>query len=137
MAFTNAEKGSIRKYLGWNARWVQFDSALERAFAFVAASSISGDTSSEDEARSLLAKIVAIEGEIDGSRARFKADKVGTIQLNRAEVTQLVQRGESYIGQLARVFGVPTKGYALRADSAGFEGTPWGPSGGGNSQRQG
>lgn len=137
MAFTNAEKGSIRKYLGWNARWVQFDSALERAFTFVDNSSAGGDTSSEDEARTILAKIVAIEVEIDGTHRRFKADQVGTIKLNRNEVRQLIDRGESYIGQLARVFGVDVKGSALRADLPSWVGTPWGGSGGGNSQRQG
>ncbi len=100
--------------------------------------SAGGDTSSEDDARALLAKIVAIEVEIDGTHRRFKADQVGTIKLNRLEVRQLIDRGESYIGQLARIFGVPVKGYALRADLPSFEGTPWGPSGsGGNSQRQG
>jgi hypothetical protein len=137
MAFTNAEKASIRNFLGWNARWVQFDSALERAFAFVESASDGGDTSSEDLARSLLASITSIQTEIDGTHPRFKATQVGTIKLNPAEVAQLVDRGESYIGQLARVFGVPVYGRALRADLPTGGGGPWGPTGGGNAQRQG
>lgn len=136
MAFTNAERAGIRKYLGWNARWVQFDSALERAFSFVDNQTAGGDTSSEDEARTLLGKITTIEGEIDASRTRFKANKVGTIELNRSEVGQLVGRGESYIGQLARVFGVEVKGSALRPDMAFSQG-PYGSGGGGSPQRQG
>lgn len=136
MAFTNTEKAEIRKYLGWNARWVQFDSALERAFAFVDNQSTGGDTSSEDQARTLLGKIQTIENEIDSSRSRFKANRVGPIELNRAEVAQLIGRGESYIGQLARVFGVEVKGSALRPDMA-FPQGPYGSGGGGSPQRQG
>ncbi len=128
MAFTTTERAGIRNYLGWNARWVQMDTALERAFSFVESSSSGGDTSSEDLARSLLAKIVAVEAEIDATHSRFKADKVGPITLNRREVSQLIERGESYIGQLARVFGVEVRGKALRGDL---------PTVGGNEQRQG
>lgn len=134
MSFSNGEKASIRNYLGWNAKFVQFDSGLERAFVFVENLSGTGDTSAEDLARTLLAKVVAIEVEIDATHSRFKADKVGPITLNRKEVTQLIERGEAYIGQLARVFGVEVKGYALRADLPKTHSSPWGPVGGGNEQ---
>lgn len=137
MAFTNTEKAGIRKYLGWNARWIQFDSGLERAFTFIQNSTTGGDSSSEDQARTLLGKITAIEVEIDNTHSRFKAEKVGPITLNPREVMQLIERGESYIGQLARVMGVEVKGKALRNDLPNTHGTPWGQSGGGNSQRQG
>lgn len=134
--FTNDEKTQIRKYLGWNAKFVQFDSGLERAFTFVENLTSSGDSSVEDDARAVLAKIVAIEVEIDHTHSRFKADQVGPIKLNRREVSQLVQRGESYIGQLARAFGVEVRGKALRADTPSSVSTPWGPMGdGGNEQR--
>lgn len=138
MALTLTEQAEIRKYLGWNARWAQFDSALERAISFVNQQSTGGDTSSEDQARTLLGKIQTIENEIDSARARFKADQVGTIKLNRREIAQLVERGETYIGQLARVFGVDVKGYALRNDVPSWQAGVNGPSGGGGSpQRQG
>lgn len=134
MAFTGTEMSEIRRLLGWQARFAQFDSALERAFAAIGGG---GFPDEENQARTLLGKIQTIETEIDGSRSRFKADQVGSIKLNRSEVRQLVERGESYIGQLARVFGVDVKGHALRADVPGFTAGPWGPSGGGNTQRQG
>lgn len=134
MAFSDDEKAGIRKYLGWQARFAQFDSALERAFAAIGGGSF---PSEENEARALLAKIQTVETEIDAARSRFKADKVGTIELNRREVNQLVERGESYIGQLARCMGVDVKGRALRADLPNFTASPWGPAGGGFPQRQG
>ena len=136
MSLTNTQRAEIRKYLGWNARWVQFDSALERAFLFVDNLTAGGDDSSEVQALALLVKIQTIESEIDASRARFKANKVGTIELNRSEVGQLVGRGEAYIGQLARIFGVEVKGSALRPDMAFSQG-PYGSGGGGSPQRQG
>ena len=135
MAFTSSEMSDIRKYLGWQARWAQYDSALERAFSAIGGGSYPDE---ENQARTLLGKIASIETEIDGTHPRFKALQVGTIKLNPDEVRQLVQRGESYIGQLARVMGVDVKGYALRANLPIFVATPWGPNaGGGGAQRQG
>lgn len=135
MAFTGAEMSAIRKYLGWQARFAQFDSALERAFAAIGGGAFPDE---ENTARTLLGQIQGIEAEIDAAHQRFQADKVGSIQLNRREILQLVDRGESYIGQLARVMGVPVKGRALRADLSTWGESPWGPqSDGGNEQRQG
>lgn len=134
MAFTADEQAAIRKYLGWQARFAQFDSALERAFSAIGGGAF---PSEETEARTLLGKIQSIEAEIDAAHIRFQANKVGTTELNRREVNQLVERGESYIGQLARCMGVDVKGRALRADLPNFTATPWGPSGGGFPQRQG
>jgi len=134
VAFTDVEKAGIRKYLGWQARFAQFDSALERAFAAIGGGSFPAE---EDQARALLGKIQAVEAEIDAAHARFKADKVGSIELNRREVQQLVERGESYIGQLARCMGVDVKGRALRADLPSYVASPWGPTGGGFEQKQG
>lgn len=136
MAFTDAEKSAIRKYLGWQARFAQFDSALERAFAAIGGNPDFAEE--ENTARALLVKIQGIEAEIDAAHGRFKADKVGSIELNRREILQLVDRGESYIGQLARCMGVPVKGRALRGDLSTWGESPWGPAGdGGNAQRQG
>ena len=135
MAFTDTEKADIRKYLGWQARFAQFDSALERAFSAIGGGAFPAE---EQQARDLVTKIKGIETEIDTAHSRFKADKVGPIALNRNEIRQLVDRGESYIGQLARCMGVPVKGHALRADLPDFGASPWGPmGGGGNAQRQG
>lgn len=137
--FTNLEKTQVRDYLGWTAKYQQFDSGLERAFSFVANLTAGGDSSVEDQVRVMLAKVIAIESELDSARARFKADQVGPIKLNRMEIVQIVQRGESYIGRMARLLGVEARGYAFRADLPKSYATPWGPSGGGggNSQRQG
>jgi hypothetical protein len=134
--FTLVEKTSIRNFLGWGAKYVQFDSGIERAFSFIEQLSASGDTSVEDLARALLVKIVAIEVEIDKTHSRFKADQVGPIKLNRREVSQLVQRGEAYIGQLARAIGVEVRAHALRADLPTTFATPWGPSGNGGGNEQ-
>jgi hypothetical protein len=56
--FTLVEKTSIRNFLGWGAKYVQFDSGIERAFSFIEQLSASGDTSVEDLARALLVKII-------------------------------------------------------------------------------
>lgn len=136
--FTALEKTQIRDYLGWTAKYQQFDSGLERAFSFIANLTSGGDSSVEDQIRILLGKVITIENELDSARARFKADQVGSIKLNRDEIKQIVQRGEAYIGRMARLLGVEVRGKSLRADLPGGYETPWGPSaGGGNSQRQG
>jgi hypothetical protein len=127
MAFTNEEKMSIRKYLGWTAKYAQFDSGLERGISFVESASAGGDTSIEDDVRALVTKVKGIELEIDKTHSRFKADQVGPIKLNRREVHQLVERGETYIGQIARHFGVEVRGKALRNDLPTSIATPWGP----------
>lgn len=138
MAFTLAEMTSIRDYLGWTARFTQFDSALERAFAFVGSLSSGGDPSIENQIRTLLVKVQGIEANIDTAMQRFAADAVGTIKLNRREIQQYADRGQAYIGRIARLLGVDAKGYAFKADMPKFTAGPWGAaSGGGNPQRQG
>lgn len=138
MAFTNTEMTAIRDYLGWTARFTQFDSALERAFAFVGNLTAGGDASIEDQIRTLLGKVQNIETQIDSATARFAADQVGSIKLNRNEIRQWADRGQAYIGRIARLLGVDAKGYAFRADMPTFQAGPWGPAaGGGNPQRQG
>lgn len=137
MAFTLTEQTAIRDYLGWTAKYQQFDSGLERAFSFIANLTSGGDSSVEDQVRALLVKVQTIETEVDAARPRFKADQVGTIKLNRMEIKQLANAAKIYIGRMARLLGVEVRGDAFAADlTKGYE-TPWGPSTGGNAQRHG
>lgn len=132
MAFTPTERTQIRTYLGWSARFAQFDGALARSFSAM-------ETLPEDEAqvRLELAECLRIDAAIKAAEARFKADKVGTLELNRREIDQLRSNGRMHVGRIATTLGVEVKSDAFGADAPRFRAGPWGGIGGGNAQRQG
>lgn len=134
MAFTLDEQAQIRMYLGWQARWSQFDNALERALASVGGGSFPAE---ENQARVALAELVRLDAAIVVAERRIKASAVGSITLNEGEIEMLRARGRTFVGRLARVMGVDVKGDAFGPDVPRFQASPWGPSAGGNEQMQG
>lgn len=101
MALTETQKADIRLYLGWSARFFQFDSRLEQAMSAL-------ETRAEHEAQvvDLLGKLSTIDTEIDAARARFKADKVGSITLRQNEAEQLRNEGRMFATRIASILGV-------------------------------
>lgn len=135
MAFTAAQRSTIREYLGYSARFLQTDDALERAM-----DAVGGGGAPEDEAKVLtfLTEAARVDAAILAAESRLKAAKVGSIELNGAEIEQLRDRGRQNVGRLARVFGVPVRGDAysgaLPTDQASATGMY---PGGGGYQLQG
>lgn len=114
MAFTLPERQSVRKYLGWSGRYYQTDSRLEQAMNAIA-------TETETEVRAELTRIATLDAEMDTARRRWKAAKVGSIDLQGATEYQLLRSaGKQAAGRIAAMLGVE-----IRHDA--FSGT--GPSG--------
>ena len=109
MAFTATERTTIRMYLGWSARFLQFDDALERAMDAVGANP---DTSTQTQIQGFLTEAARIDTAITAAEARLKAAKVGSIELNAAEIEQLRGRGRQNVARIARAFGVEVRGDA-------------------------
>lgn len=132
MALTGAEQVKIREYLGWTARFSRVDTALERAISAI-------ETMPDDEARvrEHLTELARIDAAIVACEDRLKASQVGSITLNRAELTQLRSRGEERVGRLATAFGVEVRNNPFRPGPPRWRGSFGGPIGGGNSQMQG
>lgn len=132
MAFTDMEKTLIREYLGWSARFGQTDTALERAMA-----GIETQPSDLARAREHLAELARVDAAITACEARFKADKVGTIELSETELPRLRSRGAERVSRLARLFAVEIRGNPYSPSASTWRGGYNGPIGGGNSQMQG
>ena len=108
MALTATQKANVRLYLGWSARFHQFDSRLEQAMSAL-------DTEPEHEAQftalltaeppGFLAALGDIDTKLRGSDSRLKASKVGTITLNAKEQNQLRRQGRQYITRMASILG--------------------------------
>jgi hypothetical protein len=112
MALTATQKADVRRFLGWSARFHQFDSRLEHAMSAI-------DTEPEHEAQitnligdappGLLALLEDIDAKLLSSHSRLKADVVGSIKLNRREQKQLYREGRRHTGRLASILGVEVR----------------------------
>ncbi len=129
---TDEEKAKIRRYLGWSARWAQFDRALTGSLSAIEVFPAEVDLLRED-----LAECVRLDAAIVAAETRLKATSVGPIDLNAGEIGALRDRGRTHVARIAGTLGVEVKrdafGSTLPTTSAG----PWGQTGGGNAQRQG
>lgn len=72
----------------------------------------------------LLALLADVDAKIKDAPKRFKADKVGSIELNRSEVAQLRSLGRQYASRMAAILGVEKRVDVFSPSR--------GPSGGGN-----
>lgn len=110
MALTEAQRTSIRLYLGWGERFHQFDSRLEQAFEAMGtrpeAELLITDTLANG---GILASLLDIDSKLVDAHKRVKADTVGSIKLNRRELKQLYRDGNRFVGRLARMLGVPVR----------------------------
>lgn len=135
---TLAERVQIRSYLGWSERFHSTDNRLELAFGAL-------DTDSEalDYIRAEAAKVQVIEDKIQDMTTRFKAAKVGSIELQGAmELALLRQLGGMSIGRIATSLGVEVRGDYFRPGGPGGMATrhgvfPSGLAGDSNFLRQG
>jgi hypothetical protein len=134
VAFTDDNKARIRMYLGYQARFAQFDSVLERAL-----SALDGAEFAAEQALVLehLAECIRIDAAIVTAERRIKARTVGTIGLNGREIEDLRDRGRTEVARMARALGVPVRGDAFGQTLEAKSASPWGAVGGGNQQRQG
>jgi hypothetical protein len=97
-----AERANVRLYLGWVDRFRQTDSRLEQAL-----NAVDGDTDAYNIVESILASIAALETDITAAYKRFKAVKVGSIELEGdKELGLLRSEGRRFSGRLASFLGV-------------------------------
>lgn len=109
MALTAQQRASVRYYTGWSGRFAQFDSALEQALN-------GADNDAEVQALitnpvtgappGLLALLADVDAKLLAAHGRLKAGKVGSIELNGGELTQLRSEGRRFVGRLCAVLGV-------------------------------
>src|SRR5262245_32402318 len=105
MAFTDAQKAQIRMYLGHGDRFLQVDSALERAFG-----AVTSDVETLIVAE--LAKCVAIDTDLIAARKRFKVDRAGDVFLSSGrgdEMHLLCSSGRIAVGRIAALLRVEVR----------------------------
>lgn len=104
-SFTGAQRTSIRRYLGWSARFAQVDTRLEMAI-----NSVEFDADAYNLIVSLLTKLDGVSTTLDGTYGRLKALKVGSIELSGpGEIGTLRSEGRRFAGQLASILGVEVR----------------------------
>lgn len=132
---TEAQKAKVRHYLGWAARFHQTDTRLEMAMSAV-------ELLPDEEAfitnalnaspPGYLAALDDISAKLAASHARFKAEQVGSIKLNRSEYKMLRSEGRRIAGQLAAKLGVEVRHDVFSGAGPGSIAGWGGPIGGGN-----
>jgi hypothetical protein len=101
MALTDAQKASVRFYLGYQDQFRNMNTALE--------SQLSAGLSSDAETLVIatLANLAAVDAQLLTAHGRLKAMKVGSITLTGdGEVMALRSQGRLYVGRLAAMYGV-------------------------------
>lgn len=103
MAFTEAQRADIRKYLGWPGRWFQTDSRLEQAMNGVTAehqTQIVGE----------LARLATIDTKLDSASTFFPASRDGNIGIEGAQNLNLLRsQGKQAAGRIAAILGVEVR----------------------------
>lgn len=106
MALTNAQKVSVRYWLGYSGRFYQTDSQLEQAMAAI--------NDADLEAR--IAEVIAQLEAVDAKRADVRS-RAGILQVDEivfqdgkaAGLDALRSEGSMLVGRLAALFGVPVR----------------------------
>jgi len=129
MALLEAQKVSIRFYLGWSARFHQFDSRLEQAMSAI---DTLPDTQTLIEA--ILVDLGDISTKIKEAYNRLKAMKVSSIDLpGPGEIGMFRSEGRRFVGQLAATLGVEVRQDVFGSGSYHYFASSGGLVGGGNS----
>ena len=110
MALTGAQKAQCRKALGWPFGFNDRSSLLEQSFSGL-------ETKPDEELLltdtlvngGILASLTDIEQKLVLAHKRLKADAVGSIKLNRAEIDGLRREGSRFVATLSRLLGVPVR----------------------------
>jgi hypothetical protein len=122
--FTSTQKAKLRLYMGWSARFHQFDSALEQAFSAI-------DSEPDDSTHDILVQLVVdlddIQVRIKDAYSRLKAKVVGSITLpSHDEIAMLRSEGRRLVGQVSATFGTPVRHDIFKGSGfrmfAGFDG---------------
>lgn len=134
--WTSTQKAQIRWYLGWSARFHQFDSRLEQAMSAIEGEE---DDATHDLIVACLADLADIDTRLTDSYKRIKARAVGSITLPSGDEMALLKgEGRRFVGQLAATLGVEVRhdvfGSGRFRSFASFGGLE---PGGGNYFRQG
>jgi hypothetical protein len=134
MALSEAQRVQIRFYLGWSARFHQFDSRLEQALNAV---ETLADTQTQIEA--VLTDLDDIVTKLKASYDRIRAMKVASIELpGKLEIGLLRSEGRRNVGSLAAILGVEVRHDIFSAGSYRYFATHSGLIvGGGNTMLQG
>jgi len=112
MALAESDKAKIRMYMGWSPRFFQTDVALEQAMNAIDAlpevlaliqNPIGGSPPG------VIAALEDLDAKITNAHGRLKADKVGSIELNRAEMMQLYREGKRQVSRLATLMGTEVR----------------------------
>ena len=136
MPLSGYERRQIRKYLGWDV--LELNTGIENVRLESALTTVDADADTlrllQDPlivapagsgSPGILAQLYDVEERLLAAKNRLKADKVGSIELNRAELVQLNREGMRLASQLAHLIGVEIK------DGGAFFGTGNGSFGGG------
>lgn len=104
--FTLDERARIRSLLGWEARFLQYDSRLESALDAIDQNSPADQTL----IRSLLTQLTALDVRITASQSRFGVERVGSIWLKSDYTIGLLKsEGKRLVGTIAAILGVEIK----------------------------
>jgi hypothetical protein len=126
VALTDAQKDSVRQYVGWNFRFRQTDSQLELAL-----NAVDQDATVQATVIAQLAALVDIDARIVGAYERIKAKVlIGDVELMESqEIAILRSEGRRGVGRLAAYLGVPVRqdvySSALPSQFSGYHG-PYG-----------
>ncbi len=105
--FTEANRVQIRKYLGFAALYRQAEPRLESAMTALQAAADGGsrpDTSAQIEALAIVAKLQAIDAQIELLMTAWGSTSVDEIKLDTArEDARLRKNGRAYVARLARM----------------------------------
>ena len=124
MALTDAQKDSVRQYVGWTFRFRQTDSQLELAL-----NAVDQDTTVQATVTGMLATLANVDAAILDAYSRIKAKTlVGEVELMESqEIAILRSEGRRGVGRLAAYLGVPVRqdvyGSALPSRFAGYFGS--------------
>ena len=103
MAFTEAQKVQIRKYLGYPDLFRSANTRLESAIEVVG-----GRPETQAEVESILAKLAALQERIDGQLATAGIKQVDEIEFfENASLLGLLSHGRMLCGNLSTLFGIP------------------------------
>lgn len=105
MAYAEAQRVEIRFYLGWSARFHQFDSRLEQAM-----NAVDTELDTQAKAEVILAALADVMAKLTDAHSRLKALKVGSIELpGKIEIAMLRAEGRRHAGALAALHGVEVR----------------------------
>lgn len=118
MALTDAQRATVRLYMGWPSRWHQTSNELEQAMSAL-------DSSPEDLANvsAILPKIADIDERILKSLGCVKVAEADSVRLKDDNGLSLLRReGRRLVNQLSSVLGCP-RGTDYFGSGRGFAGT--------------